>query len=172
VAVRLLPSRAFVVETALSPEEVLRRLGEAVEAPVFRHGKQMMPSFKRPFVGAVNGDAFAVERATAQRAGFLPVVVGRVAADDGAGGARVVGRIRMRYPGMAFLAVWFGGLLVGAGVLGARAVAAGRFDPLVLAPLGMIALGVALTVVGFVPETRRALDALAKVVKATRAALE
>jgi hypothetical protein len=73
---------------------------------------------------------------------------------------------------MAFLAVWFGGLLVGAGVIARRALAAGRFDPLVLAPLGTAAGMATLIAFGFASETRRALDALAKVVKATRAALD
>jgi hypothetical protein len=166
---RLLPSRRFVVETPLSPDEVLRRLADSVEAPRWRRGRLAHPTLKRPFVGAVTGDAFDVERASVQRNGFRPVVVGRVMSAEG--GARVSGRIRLRYPGMAFLALWCGGLLVGATVLARRALAAGRFDPLILGPVGMIVAGIALTAVGFVPETRQALATLTKVVKGTRAEL-
>ena len=167
---RLLPSRRFVVETALSPEEARRRLADAVEAPVWRHGTQMLPSYKRPFVGAVDGDAFDLERATAQRSGFLPVIVGRVEAAER--GARLTGRIRLRTMGFVFLAAWFGGLLAGLVVLARRAIDAGRFDPLLLAPAGMMLAGAALVAVSFGGEARRALDALAKVAKATRAALD
>jgi hypothetical protein len=168
--VRLLPSRRFVVETPLAPDEVLRRLADAVEAPRWRRGHLAHPTLQRPFVGAVTGDAFDMERASAQRNGFRPVVVGRVTAAEG--GARVSGRIRLRYPGMAFLALWCGGLLVGAAVLARRALAAGRFDPLVLGPVGMIVAGVAITAVGFMPEALRALATLTKVVKGTRAELD
>ena len=168
---RLLPTRAFVIETALPPAEVLRRLGGAVEEPAWRKGKLARPSMKRPFVGTVEGDAFDIERASYQRNGFRPVVEGRVEPAPAGAGTRITGRIHLRYAGMVFLAVWFAGLLVGAGVLVRRAVAEGRFDPLIFAPLGMIALGAVITAVGFVPETRQALDALAKVTKATRAEL-
>ena len=164
---RLLPTRAFVIETALPPAEVLRRLGDAIEAPAWRKGKLARPSMKRPFVGRLDGDAFDVERASYQRSAFRPVIEGRV--EPAGEGSRVRGRMRMRYPGMAFLAVWFAGLLVGTFVLARRAAAAGRFDPLVLGPIGMIILGVVLTAVGFIPETRQALGALVKVVKGTRA---
>ena len=166
---RVVPMHTFVVETPLPPAEVLERLRGAVEAPVWRRGRLARPTLRRPFVGAVTGDAFDVERASAQRNAFLPVVEGRV--EPAAGGTRVSGRIHLRYAGMAFLAVWLGGLLVGLLVLARRSLAAGRFDPLMLAPVGMLIAGVALTVAGYGPEARRALDTLAKVVRATRAEL-
>jgi hypothetical protein len=170
---RLLPTRAFVIETPLAPAEARKRIADAVEAPQWKRGRLARPSMKRPFVGTVDGDAFDMEQASYQRNAFRPVIEGRVEAAEGDGeGARVSGRMHMRYPGMVFLAVWFGGLLVGALVLARRALAAGRFDPLVFGPLGMIILGAALTAVGFIPETRRALAALAKVVKGSRAALD
>jgi hypothetical protein len=168
--VRLLPTRRFVVETSLPPADVLRRLADAVEAPAWRKGKLAHPSMKRPFVGTVDGDAFDMERASYQRNAFRPVIEGRV--EPAEGGARVSGRMHVRYPGMVFLAVWFAGLLVGIAVLARRAVDAGRFDPLILGPVGMIVAGVAITAIGFIPETRQALAALTKVVKGARAELD
>ena len=47
-----------------------------------------------------------------------------------------------------------------------------RLDPLVLAPAGLMLAGAALVAASFGGEARRALDALATVAKATRAALD
>jgi hypothetical protein len=159
---RLLPHQTFTIETKLAPKEVESRLSRAVEQRRWRH-----PSGHGPFEGAFDGSRFEMRRIIHYRNSFLPQVRGVI--EPAGEGTRLVGTMRLHGAVIAFMTLWFGGVLFASSVVLQPLFAGRKFDSAGFIPLGMLVFGVALVLVGFIPESRKALGELARVVDASRA---
>ena len=161
---KLLPYRRFIIETQLPPSEVEARLRDAVEPPAFRLGKP-----ERPFTGHVHGHTFDVMRSVQGRNSARPRIRGTV---EAAGhGTRLTGTMQTHELVLLVLGILV--FILGSAFvsLAIGALRSGTLELPVLIPLGLV---VALPVgmfAAFIPEARRSLAELGRVVDASHGEL-
>ncbi|HEX6047790.1 MAG TPA: hypothetical protein VFZ21_00925 [Gemmatimonadaceae bacterium] len=158
---KIVPSRRFSLDTPLAPSEVVVRLRDAVEPPMFRWTKP-----ERPFTGRVDGATFDIMRSVQGRNSFRPQVRGTIAASGR--GARVTGTMQIH----PLVLVIMGLVVPTLGVVFASVIVAelqrGSFNPVFLAPIAaIVALPVAM-VVTFAREAQRAFGELGQIVQASQ----
>jgi hypothetical protein len=138
-------------------EEVLRKLVRPKGS--FFHDLDIPVGSGPPFVGRVEGNRFKFHRVITGRNSFLPIISGQIVATDE--GAVLRGTMRLAIVVAVFMAFWISAATYGAveAFSGVRQTSdvMGR-----VIPLGMPILGVILTVVGFVPERRKAVRLLSE----------
>ena len=162
---RLLPYRTFTIESPLELTVAEARLRNAIQPTRW----YVSSPRTAPFEGVLDASRFDLQRVIQGRNSFLPVVRGEV--ESTPAGVRLVGTMRLHAVVIAFMTVWFGGVLVGC-IAALKSIASGEgFKASQLAPLGFLAFGIALVLGGFLPETHKALRELASIVDATRAEL-
>jgi hypothetical protein len=162
----LLPYRRFSIETDLPPTEVLTSLRAATE-PERWAGSSRTQRPQLPFSGRVTGNSFDLTRSIDYRNSFCPHICGSV--EPTTGGARLVGTMKLHdvvaFFMLAFLAIT-GSLAVAIIPAG---LAAGGLESGSLIPLAMFGAGIVMTVGGFAFEAPKSLEALASLVRASRA---
>jgi hypothetical protein len=151
----LFPYRRFSIETSFTPAEVVERLRGAVEPE--RWLRWSRP--QAPFEGIVGTNWFEVTRIIHYRNSFLPTISGSI--DPTPRGSRLSGDMRINPWVLAFMIFW----IVVVGIGGVGLLHQSGFDVALLAPLGMLAFGVALPLMGFIAEARRATQILTDLVK-------
>jgi hypothetical protein len=161
---KLLPHRQFIIETPLPPSEVEARLRDAVEPPAFRLRKP-----ERPFTGHVHGRTFDVMRSVHGRNSARPRIRGTV---EAAGrGTRLTGTMQTHAIVLLLLGVLVFTLGSAFMALAIGSLRSGTFELPVLIPLGLVvALPVGM-IVAFLPEARRSLAELGRVVDASHGEL-
>jgi hypothetical protein len=157
---KLLPYRRFAIETPLTPGEVTARLRDAIEPPrTFAFSRP-----ERPLVGRLDGTTFDVMRNVTGRNSFRPRVRGSIEAAGS--GARLTGTMQLHEIVMLLM----GGLLLVAGSvflsMAAQNLRSGRLETPTLAVLGAVVFLGAISIGGFVSETRPVLDELGRLVDA------
>ena len=161
---KLLPFRRFVIETPLPSPEVEARLRDAVEPPAFRLRKP-----ERPFTGHVHGRTFDVMRSVHGRNSARPRIRGTV--EPAGRGTRLTGT--MQTHGIVLLLLGVVVFTVGSAFvsLAIEALRSGTFLFPVLIPLGLVvALPIGM-IAAFMPEARRSLAELGRVVDASHGEL-
>jgi hypothetical protein len=157
---KLLPHRQFIIETPLPPSEVEARLRDAVEPPAFRFGKP-----ERPFTGHVHGHTFDVMRSVHGRNSARPRIRGTV---EAAGhGTRLTGTMQTHTIVLLLLGVLVFTLGSAFVALAIGTLRSGTFELPVLIPLGLIVVLPVGMIVAFIPEARRSLAELGRVVDAS-----
>lgn len=163
--IRLIPHRTFTIETRLTPAEVHARLSGAVEpAPTFGVRSQ-----GKPFIGTVNGASFDVMRNVRGRNSFRPRVRGTIT--SAGQGSKLTGSMRVHEIVMAFIGLFVAVAGTAAVSMAVRDLAGGELRRETLIAFGVLTLLVAMTLIGFIPETRRALDELGGLMEASNAEL-
>ena len=158
---KLLPYRRFIIETPLPPSEVEARLRDAVEPPAFRLGKP-----ERPFTGHVHGRTFDVMRSVQGRNSARPRIRGTV---EAAGrGTRLTGTMQTHELVLLVLGVLVFTLGSAFVSLAIGALRSGTLQLPMLIPLGLVVLLPVAIIGAFVPEARRSLAELGRVVDASR----
>lgn len=124
----------------------------------------------RPFKGWTVGQEFELTRVIHYRNSFLPTISGTVEAASR--GSRVSGTMSIHPAVLVFMAVWI--TFVGAATVGLvrQSFASGDLSPALLVPFGMLAFGLALPLIGFIPEARRATRILTELVSGTNPRLD
>ena len=147
----------FTIKARLSAVEAQRILETLVQPRRFVLKSDPAARDLRPFAGHIEGASFKIQRVISGRNSFLPVIVGRVAAEEG--GAAIRGHMRLAIPVAIVMSVWMG-VTLAAAVRDANAVIAAHTltngSAIVLLPL----FGVVLIAVGYYPERRKALRLL------------
>ena len=160
----LLPYRRFIIETPLPPLEVETRLRDAVEPPAFRLGRP-----ERPFTGHVHGRTFDVMRSVQGRNSARPRIRGSV---EAAGrGTRLTGTMQIHALVLLILGVVV--FAVGSAFLSLAvgALRSGTLQLPLLIPLGLVVLLPVAMIGAFIPEARRSLTELGRVVDASHGEL-
>ena len=154
-----LPPQRLVIESSLTPAEVIERLQGVTAAHGSRSGRDQTDTV---FRGVVGGHDFRLVRIIAYRNSFVPIVEGRV--EPVAHGSRMTATIRLPRLVAAFEFLWFGIItLVMLGLL--HGVLSGHDSGwILLAPLGFYGAGVGLLMSGFGPEARRSRASLEAIV--------
>jgi hypothetical protein len=157
---RLAPYRRFAIETDLTPEAVLRALAQCIET---RFVWNPFARDRKPYQGRIRGRAFWMGRIIWHRNSSLPLVRGNV--EPRGTGALVRVRMRPVLLALGFMAVW----MLGVGAAGVATLVAtldGRAPGLApLLPLGMLAFGYLVVMVGFAPEATRTTSFLCDLLK-------
>jgi hypothetical protein len=162
---RLIPHRSFTIDTRLTPAEVHARLSGAVEpAPTFG-----LRSQAKPFIGTVNGGSFDVMRNVRGRNSFRPRVRGIIT--SAGHGSKLTGSMRVHEIAMVFIGFFVALAGTAAVSMGVQDLTSGALRGETLIPLGVLAFLVAMTLIGFIPETRRALEELGTLIEASHAEL-
>ncbi len=130
----LLPYRSLSIHTELTPAEVTARLSEDVTQ---QRRLFTMQTPAAPYRGVVSADRFELVRQITYRNSFLPVVRGEITSTPN--GSRVDVHMRLMHIVFAFMAVWFGGVVVGC-ITVLPALLTG-FELAMLAPYVMLVLG-------------------------------
>ena len=161
---KLLPYRRFIIETPLPSSEVEARLRDAVEPPAFRLGKP-----KRPFTGHVHGRTFDVMRSVQGRNSARPRIRGTVEATGR--GTRLTGTMQTHELVLLILGVVV--FTVGSAFvsLAIEALRSGTFQLPMLIPLGLVVVVPVAIIGAFIPEARRSLAELGRVVDASHGEL-
>jgi hypothetical protein len=154
--VLLFPHHEFRLESPLPPEEITVRLAATVEPR--RRFRWLNWDGEKPFEGEVKADEFEIRRVTGYRNSFLPEVSGRVIPT--AHGSRIEGRMRLHTAVAVFMVVWFGMGGMFTAVMWLSVLAGKKWEPVFLAPLGLLAFGWLICVGGFNYEVSRALRML------------
>jgi hypothetical protein len=151
-----MPFYRFQIDSPLTTEEALHRIGGLVREPT-RRSRSIVASFRRrpeptsPFIGAIDGPAFRMRRDIRYRNSLLPRIRGCVASVPT--GTRVSVSMHLHPVVAAFMLIWLG-------AVGAAAITAlgsrGSGTPLAYIPAGMFVFGVVLMVGGFFPEAMKA----------------
>lgn len=144
----LLPTRRLVVRSALSPAELLRRLGSLIGPGL-------------PFAGAIGDGAFTARRRRTLARFGLPVARGAVHAD--AGGARVEIDLRLEPIFVALYATWAVIMLAASAALARESIAAGHLETGSLGPAALVVFVHGMVHASFAGEAallRRYLEAL------------
>jgi hypothetical protein len=134
--VRLWPSDAFEIDTAMSMAEIMAALGSQTEAPEWfrfwgRH---------RTFQGTFSTAGFRIKRIINHGNAFLPVIQGTIS--SGPLGTAISIRMGLHPFVAVSMCFWFGGV-----ALGDLAVVAGlsfgktAWDPMLIIPFGMLLFG-------------------------------
>ena len=161
---KILPYRRFTIETPLSPSEVETRLRGAVVAPAIRFTRP-----ERPFTGHVDGNTFDVARSVSGRNSFRPRVRGRV---EAAGrGARLEGTMAIDTLVLVFMGALLPTLGIAFGSLALEELRRGQVDPAAFIAVGVVIVVAVAAPAVFIPEARRALDELVRIVDASRGEL-
>lgn len=157
---KLLPYRRFIIETSLPPSEVEARLRDAVEPPAFRLGKP-----ERPFTGHVHGRTFDVMRSVQGRNSARPRIRGTV---EAAGhGTRLTGTMQTHELVLLVLGVLVFTLGSAFVSLAIGALRSGTLQLPVFIPLALVVLLPVGIIGAFIPEARRSLAELGRVVDAS-----
>src|SRR5438067_5331361 len=124
---KLWPTDSFEIETTMSEEEIASALRKWIEPrKTFR-----LSWDHAAFEGSFTNDGFKITRIIHYRNGFLPVVRGRFLA--GPSGTRVKIEMRLQKFSAIFMAVWFGGVILGvAWAITVLLTRHTRFDPMLL----------------------------------------
>jgi hypothetical protein len=147
----MLPYQQFTIITDLTPDQVHKRLMEVVEPPNNRWPRSQKPN--KPYQGQIGEHSFKVHRVISSRNSFLPMIQGRIQAQDG-GGSQIQIKMSPSLFVVVFMWIWLSSVGQGA-LLFLAAMFAENFDPIFLVPVGMFLFGIALPLVGFVPEAKR-----------------
>jgi hypothetical protein len=112
-----------------------------------------------PFVGRVEGNRFKFHRVITGRNSFLPIISGEIVATEE--GTVLRGSMRLAIVVAIFITLWISATTYGALDWLSRASQTSDVMGGVIA-LGMPIFGLVLTVVGFVPERRKAISLLSE----------
>jgi hypothetical protein len=166
----LLPFEKYVLVTTLTPEEVLRRLGNAIQAENDYTWSAFRRVYRKPYRGAVTGLTFRMIRNINYRNSFIPVIRGRVTSISG----QTEIMINMRPVGfiIVFMSFWLGltglvciGILLN-GIFQFREILQNGFSLAFIIPFIMFAFGSGLFLYGFKSESNQSKEFLADLLKA------
>lgn len=169
----LLPYEKYVLTTTLTAEEVLKRIGNNVQAEHDYTWSAFRRVYSKPYRGAVTGLSFRMIRNINYRNSFLPVIRGRVTSFSG----HTEVMINMRPVGfiIVFMSFWLGltglvciGILLN-GIFQFRQILQNGFSPAFIIPFLMFAFGSGLFLYGFKSESIQSKQFLADLVKANHA---
>jgi len=114
------------------------------------------------FMGTCENGTFKLRRDINYRNSFLPFITGTIEPDSLGGGARITVRMKMHSFVLIFMLFWLGGVSIACGVF-PYAAATGHMHqtgtssfPFQIVPFGMLAFGLALPCIGFIPEANKA----------------
>lgn len=165
----LLPYEKYVLTTTLTPEEVLRRIGNNVQAEKDYNWSAFRRVYRKPYRGLVTGLSFRMIRNINYRNSFIPVIRGRVTNISG----QTEIMINMRPIGfiIVFMAFWLGltglvciGILLN-GILQFRQILQNGFSPALIIPFIMFAFGSGIVLYGFKSESNQSKEFLADLLK-------
>lgn len=140
-----LPFRALVIESPLRPDAIAARIAGELDAPGFAG---FSAAGVRPWIGTVSGEKLEMWRRIAYRNSFLPVVRARLVPT--ATGTRALVTMSLALLTRVVLGAWFFGATVAAVGL------ASTGEPVLVAPIGMMAAVVVISVLAFNLEANRA----------------
>ncbi|HEY2028325.1 MAG TPA: hypothetical protein VGH20_03860 [Myxococcales bacterium] len=142
-----LPYDTFKLTSPLPPDEVCRRLADAIEPRAFTWRGQ---GERRAFTGKLRGEQFDVTPVVRGRNSFAPRVRGTVA--PGFDGTQIEGTMSLHPLVLAFVVFWSGGVLY---ALFRTWSAAGATFWAGAGPLFMLGFGWVLSTGAFTAESRR-----------------
>lgn len=158
--IRLLTYAAFDIDTPLPVEAVVATLYDAVEPAKWMRVSKAHKTFQGP----VARDGFKIPRIIHYNNSFTPVIRGRL--QPRPGGCTVSVTMPLHGFVIAFMCVWFGGVVLGmivrlvVGVSGEATA-----GPMLFIPLAMLLFGWALMSMGFWYEAEKAQHLLLQLVK-------
>jgi len=162
----LLPFENITYRTALSEEEVIRRLTDFIEPKkVFRMSFSRSSSAK-PYEGEITGRQFTINRIITYRNSFLPEITGTIQRDNNATVIHV--KMRLHVFVLIFLLIWCSivGTFVRVSVTSLMGAIQGhKIENQDLIPLGMIVLMCVLTIGAFKFESSKSKKDLQKLVE-------
>jgi len=158
---KLLPYDVFEFETPLPLEETITALKAEVEPKRWFRGFSREHMF---FEGEVTREGFKIMRIINYRNSFLPVIRGTF--KQSTNGIDVMIRMSLHPIVLAFMCIWFGGVLVSLLAVGAGlANNTISFSTPLLIPLGMLIFGWVMVVGGFWFEAKKAKPKLILILK-------
>lgn len=147
---RFLPFEDFVIKTALSPTEIIRRLTEALEP---RKLIRVSSANLKPFEGEVNGLKFQLNRTLGNHQVYTPFVSGEIVPDGG--GSAVHVKMRMSHVGIGFDLLAIASVLIYMLVTGSHAPSSQPFSrPAFFGPIMIVII--LIHILSFKSEARNA----------------
>lgn len=127
--IRLLPYDAFAIDTPLSVEAAVATLTDAVEPTKWMRDSKEHKTFQ----GTVARDGFKITRIIHYRNSFTPIIRGRF--QPRPAGCTISVTMQLHWFVMAFMCVWFGGVVLGMIALRVVCVSGeATADPMLLIP--------------------------------------
>ena len=156
---KLLPIENIVFKTKLSKEQAVQRLKENIEAKkTFGFG-----NYSKPYIGQITGYNFEIERAINYRNSFLPQIKGNVYSEPG--GTRINVKMMPVVYVLFFMAIWFGGVILGCLAMLFILFTEG-FTQFVFLPFIMLVFGVGLLYGAFKTESSKSKKDLMRILEA------
>ena len=156
----LLPYQKLVFESALSREEIIRRLSREVATRRWGWFE------KRPelFEGTISEEGFQISRIIRYRNSFLPIIHGRFY--PSVQGVRVEVMMRLHIAVLIFSIVWLSFVGLGAAAVAFQLLATGRVETVTLIPFGMLLFFYLMVTIGFGVEAKKAVNLLSRLFEA------
>ena len=148
---KYLPAEDITFQSKLKEAELIQRLKDNIEPVRIRFGL-----FKRretkPYQGKVLGNSFNISRIINYRNSFLPQISGNI--ENTFSGSLIRVKMRLHIAVIIFLCIWCG--IVGTVGIVFLSQAFGRtnFDPMMLIPLGMLAVFYVVIMLAFKYESK------------------
>ncbi|MFA8437036.1 MAG: hypothetical protein ACEPOZ_21225 [Marinifilaceae bacterium] len=153
-----LPFENIEIKTQLTASQIKERISECIEPKkIFRSGKKNT----KPYEGIITGNRFKIQRIINYRNSFLPQIKGHIIQTTY--GAKVEIKMRLNIAVYIFMTFWLGGIGSVFLFLLFSSIDDKEFNPLILAPLGMILFGYVLSTGGFKSESNRSRKDLEKI---------
>jgi len=154
-----LPWENIEYKTNLTKDAIINRINSVVEPKgVFGIHFLKKYSYGRPFDGEVYENGFKIQRITFYKNSFLPIIVGSIIEDKEQNIINI--KMRCHYFIIGFMAIWFGGCLLGLllGLLGNIIEAKSGIDILfgIIWPLIFLLFGYLLMTAAFKFESTKA----------------
>jgi len=161
------PYTRLSLRSSLPPNEIAALFGSKIEPWQWMR----FSGGGNRFQGSLTSDKFTVSRVIGYRNSFLPIIAGKIEPAEGGAIVRLV--FRLHLAAAIFMAIWFGGVLLGC-LAATVALILGKIHPhpTLLIPFGMLAFGIALVCGGFWFETLKQKPMLLELFQATEIANE
>jgi len=158
---KVYPKAYFEIESPLPAREILAALDAVVEPPKWFRWKS---TSGKKYHGEVSIDSFKIWKIINYRNSFLPIIEGRIT--PSISGSRIAVTMRLHRFVAVFMLFWLGGVSTGV-VTFLIAAMRGEMEPIpaLLAPLGMLLFGIALTSISFWWEAKKTKPALVEFFK-------
>ncbi|WP_290698807.1 hypothetical protein [Lacinutrix sp.] len=145
---KYLPFENITYKTKLESEEILKRVAGIIEPKKnFRISGLFGGNNNKPYEGSIGLNSFKINKIIGHQNSFLPRIKGKIVKDFN--GTQVNVKMKLSIFVIAFMCVWFGGVIVGCFVGLSSFLDSTSFEPMALIPFGMLIFGYALVTVGF-----------------------
>lgn len=160
---KILPLEKLILSTRLSKAQVIEKLNENVEPEKSLGFGSSNFSYKKAYIGKIDGDRFEIKRAINYRNSFLPLIKGTVNSEIG----RTKIEISMKPNDfvIAFMGIWFGGVSI-ACIASIHVIMTQEFNPFLLIPFAMLLFGIALILAAFKTESSKSKKDLLAILEA------